>query len=604
MSADFTPSKGEYITLTPFRYWCQKILPLVYDDSLSYYELLCKVVDYLNKTMEDVDTLNTDVTNVFTAYGELQSYVNNYFDNLDVSEEINEKLDNMASDGSLSALMQPFITEDVSDWLEENIEPTTPAVDKSLTILNAAADSAITGYRIQERTGYGLNNKLDEFTKTDRTVAGITFRWVDHWCIVSGTATDNAFCNIYANENALPNGFSVGDKIYPWLVSRDNCRLQIFVYQSGQLALIYDTTGVKYLPYVVIPTNSTGMVIRLFVENGDSVNTRCLPIVTKNYNLNDLPEFDNTIYVNPVSGDNAPMINALLANYDVVHLENGTYNIQSQIIIPNNKTLEGDGASTMIKNVGDIANAIAVNLNSVIRNLVVDGGLTSTPTTQGNKTGIIVYQINDKCWIENVLVNGFSDSGIKILDCGGATIPKFVHNCVISRCFRGVALIESEYVQITNCTFWQCYSGAYDDGGNNKYTGCGFDSCSIGLQMTPSYANDGHGCVTGCSFNHNTLYALLCANVNNGMLFTGCQFHFATIEMRAISTGLVFTGCNFGQNIVFNFETNFIGYNVLNGCSFYSTPTFNYNSFLRGWLKTLNCYNFRDGNDVTTVSPS
>ena len=33
--------------LAPFRFWCQKVLPLVYDDSLSYNELLCKVVDYL-----------------------------------------------------------------------------------------------------------------------------------------------------------------------------------------------------------------------------------------------------------------------------------------------------------------------------------------------------------------------------------------------------------------------------------------------------------------------------------------------------------------------------------------------------------------------------
>ena len=34
--ADFTPNMGNYKTLQPFRYWCQKVLPLVYDDSLSY----------------------------------------------------------------------------------------------------------------------------------------------------------------------------------------------------------------------------------------------------------------------------------------------------------------------------------------------------------------------------------------------------------------------------------------------------------------------------------------------------------------------------------------------------------------------------------------
>ena len=50
ITADMRPT----LDLNKFRFWCQKVLPLVYDDSLSYYEVLCKVVDYLNKAMEDV----------------------------------------------------------------------------------------------------------------------------------------------------------------------------------------------------------------------------------------------------------------------------------------------------------------------------------------------------------------------------------------------------------------------------------------------------------------------------------------------------------------------------------------------------------------------
>ena len=109
--ANFTPNTGNYQTLQPFRYWCQKVLPLVYDDSLSYYELLCKVVDYLNKTMEDVETLHGDVTNLHTAYEKLQEYVNDYFSTLDVQEEINNKLDEMSKDGSLLSLVMPFISK-------------------------------------------------------------------------------------------------------------------------------------------------------------------------------------------------------------------------------------------------------------------------------------------------------------------------------------------------------------------------------------------------------------------------------------------------------------------------------------------------------------
>ena len=107
--ANFTPTLGDYKDLQPFRFWCQKVLPLVYDDSLSYYELLCKVVDYLNKTMEDVEVLEGDVTALHEAYKKLQQYVNDYFKTLDVQKEINNKLDVMAKDGSLTILIKKYV---------------------------------------------------------------------------------------------------------------------------------------------------------------------------------------------------------------------------------------------------------------------------------------------------------------------------------------------------------------------------------------------------------------------------------------------------------------------------------------------------------------
>lgn len=46
-------------------FWCQKVLPLVYDDSLSYYELLCKVVDYINNLIKN----QNDIINVLEIQG-------------------------------------------------------------------------------------------------------------------------------------------------------------------------------------------------------------------------------------------------------------------------------------------------------------------------------------------------------------------------------------------------------------------------------------------------------------------------------------------------------------------------------------------------------
>lgn len=107
--ANFNPDVTIPTKVDSFRFWCQKVLPLVYDDSLSYYELLCKVVNYLNNTIEDINTLSTDVDNLNKAYNKLQNYVNNYFDSLDVQQEINKKLDEMAIDGTLQRLIGDYI---------------------------------------------------------------------------------------------------------------------------------------------------------------------------------------------------------------------------------------------------------------------------------------------------------------------------------------------------------------------------------------------------------------------------------------------------------------------------------------------------------------
>lgn len=63
------------------RWYCQKILPAVYDDSLSYYELLNKVVAYLNDTVNTVnknaeitDELNIDIIELKKEIDELNEH--------------------------------------------------------------------------------------------------------------------------------------------------------------------------------------------------------------------------------------------------------------------------------------------------------------------------------------------------------------------------------------------------------------------------------------------------------------------------------------------------------------------------------------------------
>lgn len=62
-----------------FNFWCNKVIPLAYDDSLSYYEVLAKVADYLNNMLNDEKMMMINVEELAQAFCELQGFVNDYF---------------------------------------------------------------------------------------------------------------------------------------------------------------------------------------------------------------------------------------------------------------------------------------------------------------------------------------------------------------------------------------------------------------------------------------------------------------------------------------------------------------------------------------------
>ena len=95
---------------SPFMYYCQKVIPLAFDESMSYYEQLCNLVYYLKNTVLPAVNNNADaLTEVQNAFNILKQYVDTYFDNLDVQEEINNKLDEMAQSGELAEIIALYI---------------------------------------------------------------------------------------------------------------------------------------------------------------------------------------------------------------------------------------------------------------------------------------------------------------------------------------------------------------------------------------------------------------------------------------------------------------------------------------------------------------
>lgn len=66
--------------LTPFRYFTNRVLPAVYGDEISYYETLCKAVQYLNETMGSVNTLTGNYEVLYKYAQELYDVLRKFMD--------------------------------------------------------------------------------------------------------------------------------------------------------------------------------------------------------------------------------------------------------------------------------------------------------------------------------------------------------------------------------------------------------------------------------------------------------------------------------------------------------------------------------------------
>lgn len=102
-------------------------------------------LDWLLKAMQEA--LEKSANAEETAEN-LKQFVNTYFDNLDVQEEINTKIDEMVESGEFLDTFDQLLPSIIAAWLDENITPTSPVVDASLTISGAAADAKVTGDKL------------------------------------------------------------------------------------------------------------------------------------------------------------------------------------------------------------------------------------------------------------------------------------------------------------------------------------------------------------------------------------------------------------------------------------------------------------------------
>lgn len=145
----------DYKNLSPFKWFVLENFPFleIDFDAITEWQLFCKLGKKLNTIIDNVNILGTQVES-------LTDFVSNYFDNLDVQEEINNKLNEMAEDGTLQEIITSYLN--VNGILAFN---TVNDMKNATNLINGSFVKTFGKNNLND--GLGRFYKIREITNTD-----------------------------------------------------------------------------------------------------------------------------------------------------------------------------------------------------------------------------------------------------------------------------------------------------------------------------------------------------------------------------------------------------------------------------------------------------
>ena len=253
-------------------------------DALTNYELLCKVVEYLNKVIENENNQNDAINELAAAFNNLKSYVDEYFDNLDVQEEINNKLDEMAESGQLTDIIAQYLGlagmitfNSVSEMkLAENLVNGSKCATLGYYTAN---DGGNAFYKIRNVTNEDVVNEMDIIALYDNSLVAELI--IDDAVNIKqlGAKGDDTFDNTTILNYALtllnvyiPNGiFKITDELT--VPNYTN------IYGNGNLSIIkvYSIDNIEKSVFK-ITSNVSHFIIKNFCVDMNDLQCRCFYI--------------------------------------------------------------------------------------------------------------------------------------------------------------------------------------------------------------------------------------------------------------------------------------------------------------------------------------
>lgn len=483
---------------------------------------------------------------------------------------------------------------------------------------------------------------------------GITYtRNDDNSWTISGTATALSFRNIINSTTEIPR-FIIPGRKYKFLFNGGTIPVRLFVYKNG--SSIFAETYTQDFEYT-FPTDMDGVIVRYQIENGTAIspevtvkytfvpetvtsidnqytyNTtveQTVQQISNTYDLNVSPSIttddhgwlmavDTNTSSETGKTDMTAAIMAMLTETGYCHLSEGIFYVSGNIDMPSRSTLCGCGKTTIIRLLQSVSSGYAIKMTSLntLKDLCVSGAYSAPSAWTQTRTGILFaanqdgqegttqYE-TDRCLMNNVWVENFTDSGIKCHNTSQSVRKGlYANNVMTAACWCGLNIdYNSEFNKFTNVLTSQCVIGCTNNGGNNVFTACTFHGASIGFKVDGTQPNSAHGTINGCTFCHagsNSGSAITMTGIDNGFVISDSQIWHNSIDLTNCS-GIVFSGCEFGRTTNSGVPINISGGNTImfNGCVFMldSTYTPNINITNNTKVKFDGCYGSESGNII------
>lgn len=186
---------------------------------------------------------------------------------------------------------------DIIERMKEEISAYAEEVKKSLPADYTAMTEQVSSLK-EDMDSYNSYNIISRVEKYNTTMNAIKFIWDSNLsCTITGTSTNESYVNLINSKNMIPEYLQLG-KPYKVIMNSENVYFRVYNWVNDKNNLLFETNGIDSF---VLPLDSTGVLIRLFVKSGVTINETVSPIF---YNALSNADLENEInFIKPDFSD-------------------------------------------------------------------------------------------------------------------------------------------------------------------------------------------------------------------------------------------------------------------------------------------------------------